>query len=80
MQVLTLWQTAILRLSRLRVRDEINEELRYYDLTLFDAIAQLQRDAEPSSPRDGRSSPVTASTRSCAWVRGSAATATATRS
>jgi phosphoenolpyruvate carboxylase len=45
-QVLTLWQTAILRLSRLRVRDEINEALRYYDLTLFDAIAQVHADAE----------------------------------
>ena len=28
--MLTLWQTAMLRLSRLRVRDEINEALRYY--------------------------------------------------
>jgi phosphoenolpyruvate carboxylase len=45
-QVLTLWQTAILRLSRLRVRDEIHEALRYYDLTLFDAVAQVHRDAE----------------------------------
>src|SRR6478735_183112 len=45
-QVLTLWQTAILRMSRLRVRDEINEELRYYDLTLFDAVARVHGDAE----------------------------------
>lgn len=45
-QVLTLWQTAILRMSRLRVRDEIREALRYYDLTLFDAVAQVQTDAE----------------------------------
>ena len=45
-RVLTLWQTAILRLSRLRVRDEINEELRYYDLTLFEAIDHLQVDVE----------------------------------
>ena len=30
LQVLTLWQTAILRLSKLRVADEINESLRYY--------------------------------------------------
>jgi phosphoenolpyruvate carboxylase len=45
-QVLTLWQTAILRLSHLRVRDEINEALRYYDLTLFDAVTQVHRDAE----------------------------------
>ena len=45
-RVLTLWQTAILRLSRLRVRDEINEELRYYDLTLFEAIDHLQVEVE----------------------------------
>ena len=28
--VLTLWQTAVLRMSKLRVTDEINEALRYY--------------------------------------------------
>src|SRR3954470_4607189 len=33
--VLTLWQTALLRLSRLRLEDEIDEALRYYDLSLF---------------------------------------------
>ncbi len=44
LNVLMLWQTAILRLSRLRVRDEINEALSYYDLSLFRAIGSLQRD------------------------------------
>ncbi|MFM2069845.1 MAG: Phosphoenolpyruvate carboxylase, Carbon dioxide fixing enzyme [Actinomycetota bacterium] len=43
LQVLTLWQTALLRLSKLRVRDEIAETLRYYDLTLFDELPALQR-------------------------------------
>ncbi|MEP6295937.1 MAG: phosphoenolpyruvate carboxylase, partial [Ilumatobacter sp.] len=33
-KILTLWQTAILRLSKLRVSDEINEALRYYDVSL----------------------------------------------
>ncbi len=42
LSVLMLWQTAILRLSRLRVRDEINEALGYYELSLFRAIGQLQ--------------------------------------
>ena len=42
--VVTLWQTAILRLSKLRVTDEINEALLYYDLTLFDGIVQLHED------------------------------------
>ena len=42
--VVTLWQTAILRLSKLRVTDEINEALLYYDLTLFDGIVTLHDD------------------------------------
>jgi phosphoenolpyruvate carboxylase len=37
-QVLTLWQTALLRLSRLRLTDEITEGLRYYDLSLFEVL------------------------------------------
>jgi phosphoenolpyruvate carboxylase len=39
--VLTLWQTALLRLSRLRLQDEIDEALRYYELSLFEVIPQL---------------------------------------
>ncbi|MFP5371532.1 MAG: phosphoenolpyruvate carboxylase, partial [Actinomycetes bacterium] len=39
--VLTLWQTALLRLSRLRLSDEIDEALRYYDLSLFDVVPAL---------------------------------------
>jgi phosphoenolpyruvate carboxylase len=45
-QILALWQTAILRGSRLRVRDEINEMLHYYDLTLFEEIPRLQARVE----------------------------------
>nr|WP_204331706.1 phosphoenolpyruvate carboxylase [Geodermatophilus sabuli] len=45
--VLTLWQTALLRLSRLRLADEIDEALRYYELSLFEVIpainAELRR-------------------------------------
>ena len=43
-QVLLLWQTALLRLSKLRVRDEINEALRYYQASLFDVIPELTRE------------------------------------
>ncbi len=46
LQVLMLWQTALLRLSKLRVRDEIAEALRYYELTLFDVLASLQADVQ----------------------------------
>ena len=46
LHILTLWQTAVLRLSKLRVADEINESLRYYTLSLFDVVPQLERDLE----------------------------------
>ena len=42
--VLTLWQTALLRLSKLRVRDEIDDALRYYQLTLLAEVPRLQLD------------------------------------
>ena len=42
LQVLTLWQTSLLRLAKLRTRDEIAEALRYYELTLFSELPALQ--------------------------------------
>ncbi len=42
--ILTLWQTAFLRVSKLRVRDEIGEALRYYDASLSQVVPALQRD------------------------------------
>jgi phosphoenolpyruvate carboxylase len=44
LQVVGLWQTAMLRLTKLRVRDEINEALRYYELTLLHEVPRLRRD------------------------------------
>jgi phosphoenolpyruvate carboxylase len=44
--ILTLWHTALLRLSKLRVRDEINEALRYYSASLFETIPALSRHLE----------------------------------
>ncbi|WP_346621645.1 phosphoenolpyruvate carboxylase [Blastococcus montanus] len=55
--VLTLWQTALLRLSRLRLQDEIDEALRYYELSLFDVVpainAELRREVEERWPGAG---------------------------
>ncbi|MGY1802655.1 phosphoenolpyruvate carboxylase [Blastococcus sp. SYSU D00922] len=55
--VLTLWQTALLRLSRLRLQDEIDEALRYYDLSLFEVVpainAELRRAFEERWPDAG---------------------------
>ena len=44
--VLTLWQTAILRLSKLRVTDEVKESLRFYPLSLSEALVKLHADIE----------------------------------
>ncbi len=54
LEVLTLWQTAKIRLSKLRVRDEINEALRYYESSIFRTVPRLRRDlAELSEQRLG---------------------------
>ncbi len=41
LHVLVLWQTAILRLSKLAVRDEVNEALRYYEMSLLEQVPKL---------------------------------------
>lgn len=40
-QVLTLWRTALIRLSRLQITDEIDVGLRYYPAALFTVIPQV---------------------------------------
>jgi phosphoenolpyruvate carboxylase len=40
-QVLTLWQTALIRLSRLQITDEIDVGLRYYPAALYEVIPQV---------------------------------------
>jgi len=45
-QVLALWQTAMLRLSRLQVKDEIDNGIAYYRYTFLDQIPRLYADLE----------------------------------
>ncbi|MFI5779693.1 phosphoenolpyruvate carboxylase [Nocardia sp. NPDC051570] len=40
-QVLTLWRTALIRLARLRIQDEIEVGLRYYDMSLLEVIPRI---------------------------------------
>src|SRR6201996_7043078 len=40
-QVLTLWQTALIRLSRLQISDEIAVGLRYYEAAFFDVVPKV---------------------------------------
>jgi phosphoenolpyruvate carboxylase len=42
-EILASWHTAILRLSKLRVRDEVLEALRYYDASLFAVVPAVRR-------------------------------------
>jgi phosphoenolpyruvate carboxylase len=46
LEILMLWQTAEVRLSKLRVRDEINEALRYYESSIFETIPALLADLD----------------------------------
>jgi phosphoenolpyruvate carboxylase len=39
--ILTLWQTALIRLSRLKIQDEIETGLRYYEAAFFEVIPQV---------------------------------------
>ncbi|GAC68767.1 phosphoenolpyruvate carboxylase [Gordonia soli] len=40
-QILTLWQTALIRLERLTISDEIRSGLRYYDASFFDVVPRI---------------------------------------
>jgi phosphoenolpyruvate carboxylase len=40
-QILMLWQTALVRLSRLKIQDEIEVGLRYYPAAFFEVIPQV---------------------------------------
>ncbi|MBD0861507.1 phosphoenolpyruvate carboxylase [Gordonia sp. zg691] len=40
-QVLTLWQTALIRLERLTISDEIRSGLRYYDASFFEVVPAI---------------------------------------
>ena len=39
--ILTLWQTALIRLSRLKIQDEIETGLRYYPAAFFEVVPQV---------------------------------------
>jgi phosphoenolpyruvate carboxylase len=42
--ILTLWQTALVRLSRLKIQDEIETGLRYYPAAFLDVIPRVNAD------------------------------------
>ena len=76
--VLTLWQTNLLRKTRLRVIDEIANGLSFYDSTFLSDLPGLYADLEEQLGDHGAACRVGCH-RFCAWAAGSAVTATATR-
>ena len=79
--ILLLWRTNMLRQTKLKVIDEVANGLSYYDYTFFRELPRLYAAIEDElAAHDPRVADEAQSTRSCASVRGSAATATATRS
>jgi phosphoenolpyruvate carboxylase len=65
-RVLTLWQTAMIRLSRLRVIDEIENALSFYRLTFLAEIPRLYEEME--AQLNGRPLPVLL--RMGSWIGG----------
>lgn len=50
-QVLTLWQTAIIRSERPRIQDEVLSGLQYHEATLLGDPAAQRRDRRPPGHR-----------------------------
>ncbi|PMC63176.1 phosphoenolpyruvate carboxylase [Corynebacterium xerosis] len=42
--IMTLWQTALIRMNRPDIRDEVEVGLRYYQLSLLETVPKLNRD------------------------------------
>lgn len=71
LKVLTLWDTASLRLSKLRVGDEINEALRYYRASIFAVVPALVADlADLARRRWGIDVDVTRAVTMGSWIGG----------
>src|SRR5262249_41096787 len=51
--ILTLWQTNLLRISRLRVIDEVANGLSYYDYTFLSELPRLYADLEEELAIEG---------------------------
>jgi phosphoenolpyruvate carboxylase len=71
-QVLALWQTAMLRLSKLAVGDEIDNGLAYYRYTFLDELPRLYADLEQGIARAFAAAPdaVPAFLRMGSWIGG----------
>ena len=78
--VLTLWQTNLVRDTRLAVLDEVANGISYYDYTFLRELPASTRSLKTCLSRAIRPGPLSSCPRSCALEAGSGVTATAIRS
>jgi phosphoenolpyruvate carboxylase len=69
-RVLTLWQTAMIRLSRLRVIDEIENALSFYRLTFLAEVPRLYQDLEAQLGYGAQGRPLPVLLRMGSWIGG----------
>lgn len=70
-RILTLWQTALIRMNRPDIRDEVEVGLRYYQLSLLETVPKLNRDvAAAMRELGGPEVPATPVVRMGSWIGG----------
>lgn len=70
-RILTLWQTALIRMNRPDIRDEVEVGLRYYQLSLLEAVPRLNREVEQHlGELGGTNAPAAPAIRMGSWIGG----------
>ncbi|EEB63130.1 phosphoenolpyruvate carboxylase [Corynebacterium amycolatum] len=70
-RILTLWQTALIRMNRPDIRDEVEVGLRYYQLSLLEAVPQINRDVVKHLRQlGGNKLPANPTIRMGSWIGG----------
>ena len=69
-RVLTLWQTAMIRLARLRVIDEIENALSFYRLTFLSEVPRLYEEMEAAIGPTAGGKPLPVLLRMGSWIGG----------
>lgn len=69
-RITTLWQTALIRMNRPGIRDEVEVGLRYYQLSLLEAVPALNREVERRLAERGGGAEMAPMVRMGSWIGG----------
>ncbi|WP_448850805.1 phosphoenolpyruvate carboxylase [Corynebacterium sp. 335C] len=69
-RITTLWQTALIRMNRPDIRDEVEVGLRYYQLSLLETIPQLNREVRRRLVERGGDADMAPTLRMGSWIGG----------